>query len=95
MQVLYILNFNYGLLCQVFIENRKLTKSLCYPVSLNPSLADPRKRKKLNLNFIFELHCGPSKGFVNALTTLIKPLDAPQRNVKMKILVNFCFKAIF
>ena len=40
---------------------------------------------KLNLNFIFILLCGASKGFMKALKTFIKLFEAPQRSVKIKI----------
>ena len=35
--------------------------------------------------FIFTLLCGVSKGFMKAFKTFIKPLEAPQREVKIKI----------
>ena len=35
--------------------------------------------------FIFTLLCGASKGFIKAFKALIKPFEAPQRSVKIKI----------
>ena len=36
--------------------------------------------------FIFTLLCGASKGFMKDLKAFIKPFEAPQRSVKLKIL---------
>ena len=38
-----------------------------------------------NLNFIFTLLCGASKGFMKAFKASIKPFEAVQRSVKIKI----------
>ena len=46
---------------------------------------NPRQREKIKLNFFYTLLCGASKGFTRALKAIIKPFEAPQRNVKMKI----------
>ena len=58
---------------------------------LNPS--HPVHFRKLyqnkNLNFYFHTSCGSSKGFMKALKAFIKPLQASQRNVKIKILNQF------
>ena len=35
--------------------------------------------------FIFTLLCGASKSFMKAFNALIKPFEAPQRSVKIKI----------
>ena len=45
----------------------------------------PDEEKKLSYNFIFKLLCEASKGFMKALKTLIKPFEAPQRSVKIKL----------
>ena len=45
----------------------------------------PDKVKKLSEIFIFTLLCGASKGFMKALKAFIKPFEAPQRNMKIKI----------
>ena len=42
----------------------------------------PDEEKKLTQIFIFTLLCGASTGFTKAF---IKPFEAPQRNVKIKI----------
>ena len=52
---------------------------------INPSRLDAGRREEINLNFIFTLPCRASKGFMKALKTFIKPFEAPQRSVKMKI----------
>ena len=44
---------------------------------------------KLNLNFIFTLLGGASKGFKKALKAFIKLSEAPRRSVKIKIEINF------
>ena len=36
-----------------------------------------------------------SKGFMKALRAFIKPFEAPQRSVKIKIELNFYFNAAF
>ena len=43
------------------------------------------EEKKLSYIFIFTLLCGASKGFMKALKAFIKPFEAPQRSVKIKI----------
>ena len=43
------------------------------------------EEKKLNYIFIFTLLCGASKSFMKALKALIKPFEAAQRSVKIKI----------
>ena len=45
----------------------------------------PGKERKLTLIFIFTLLCGASKGFMKAFKAFIKPFEAPQRSVKIKI----------
>ena len=45
----------------------------------------PAEEKKLSEIFIFTLLCGASKGFMKAFKAFIKPFEAPQRSVKIKI----------
>ena len=45
----------------------------------------PDKTKKINEIFIFTLPCGASKVFTKALKAFIKPFEAPQENLKIKI----------
>ena len=40
---------------------------------------------KIELNFYFHTSFGASKGFMKALKAFIKPFEAPQRSVKIKI----------
>ena len=40
---------------------------------------------KIRLNFYFHTSFGASKGFMKALKAFIKPFEAPQRSVKIKI----------
>ena len=51
----------------------------------------PDKEKKFKLIFISTLFCGASKGFMRAFKAFIKPSEAPQRSVKIKIQLNFHF----
>ena len=44
---------------------------------------------KLTYIFIFTVLCGASKGFTKALNAFLKPLQAPQGSMKIKIWVNF------
>ena len=50
---------------------------------INPSHPNPRWREKIKLNYYF--HTSASKGFMKALKAFIKPFEAPQRSVKIKI----------
>ena len=52
----------------------------------------PDKDKKLSQIFIFALLCGASKGFMKALKV---PSVVPQRIVKIKTQLNFCFNTTF
>ena len=49
------------------------------------------EKKKLTWIFIFTFLCGVSKGFMKAFKASIKPFEASQRGVKIKIQVNFYF----
>ena len=51
----------------------------------NPSRLDLGRREKLTWIFIFTLYCGTTKDFMKALKAFIKPFEAPQRSVKIKI----------
>ena len=51
-------------------------------------------REKINLNFYFHNSLWYLKGFIKALKAFIKSFEAP-RSVKIKISVNFHFKATF
>ena len=55
----------------------------------------PGKVKKLNKIFIFTLLCDASKGFMKTLKVFIKPFEAPQRSVEIKISLNFYFNTAF
>ena len=68
------------------ILNRKL-HLLCIVIifTLTLSVTTPDKEKKITEIFIFTPFCGPSKGFMKALTAFIKPFEAPQKSVKIKI----------
>ena len=48
------------------------------------TLTAPSIKMKTNLIFFTPL-CGASKGFIKAFKTFIKPLEAPQTSVKIKI----------
>ena len=51
----------------------------------DPFISESCIEIKIELNFIFTLLCGASKGFMKAFKAFIKPFEAPQRNVKIKI----------
>ena len=55
----------------------------------------PVEEKKTTSIFILALLCGASEGFMKALKAFIKPFEAPQRSVKIKIGVNFYFNINF
>ena len=48
------------------------------------SVPIPDEEKKLSEIFILTL-CGASKDFMKALKTFIKPFEAPQKSIKIKI----------
>ena len=52
---------------------------------LTLSVPLPDEEKKLSGIFIFTLLSGAPKGFVKAFKAFIKPFEAPQRRVKIKI----------
>ena len=52
---------------------------------LTLSVPIPDEEKKLSEIFIFTLLSGAPKGFVKAFKAFIKPIEAPQRRVKIKI----------
>ena len=52
---------------------------LTLPVSI------PDEERKLTYFFISTLLCGASKGFMKAFKAFIKPFEAPQRSVEIKI----------
>ena len=45
----------------------------------------PAKKKKLTQIFIFTVLCSASKNFMKALKAFIKPFEAPQRSLKIKL----------
>ena len=49
------------------------------------TLPVPISDKEKKIIFIFTLLCSASKGFMRALMAFIKPFEAPQRSVKIKI----------
>ena len=55
------------------------------------SRPNPRRKEKINLNFYFALLCYAWKGFMKVFKAFIKPSEAPQRSVKIKIELNFLF----
>ena len=44
---------------------------------------------KINLNFYLQTYCGASKGFMKAFNAFMKPFEAPQGSLKIKIQVIF------
>ena len=62
---------------------------------INPSRPNPGRREKISEIFIFTLLCGASKGFMKAFKAYIKPFEAPQRSVKIKIKLNFYINTTF
>ena len=65
------------------------------PSVIDPSLPDLGRRGKINLNSYFHTYLWCLKGFMKAFKAFIKPFEAPQRNVKIKVYVNFCYKMTF
>ena len=59
------------------------------------SVPMPDEEKKSISIFIFVLLCGASKCFMKVFKVFIKPFEAPQRGVKIKICINFYFNTLF
>ena len=68
--------FNY--VCEVCKEILEINPSV-------PCISERCIKTKFNLNFLFTLLCGVSKGFMRAYKTFVKTFEAPQRSVKTKI----------
>ena len=51
----------------------------------NPYRPNPGQKEKIKLIFIITLLSGASKGFMKVFKAFIKPFQAPQRSVKIKI----------
>ena len=49
-----------------------------------PHFSENYIKMKINLSFYFRLFCGALKGFMKTFKALIKPMEAPQRSVKIK-----------
>ena len=66
-------------------------------LNFNPSRPDPEeiRREKINLNFYFHTSLLCLKRFYEGLKAFIKPFEAPQKCVKIKISVNFYFTRNF
>ena len=59
--------------------------SSSYLFELTLPVPIPDEEKKLSEIFIFILLCGASKSFMTALKAFVKPFEAAQRGVKIKI----------
>ena len=73
--------------------------SFCFFFHINPSHPNPGRRGKTCEIFVFTLLCGASKGFMKAFKGFktIKPFEAPQRGVKIKIslVISIQFSEIY
>ena len=50
-----------------------------------PCISETYIKMKITQIFIFTRLCGASEGFMKAIKAFIKPFEAPQRSVKIKI----------
>ena len=50
-----------------------------------PCISESCLKMKIDLKFFFTLLCGASRGFVKAFKAFIKPFEAQQSSVKVKI----------
>ena len=73
------------------VPQKVLLRPLSSPAAFNSFRPDTGRKEKINLNVYFTLLSGASKGLGKALKAFIKPAEAPQRSVKIKIHVNFYF----
>ena len=72
-------------------NGRALLNSTKENIKLNLPVVTQDEERKLTSIFIFTLLCGASKSFMKGLKAFIKPSEAPQRSVKIKMKVNFYF----
>ena len=73
---------------RVILTNQSIIKSFVF----NPSRPNPERRENIKLNFYFQISLWCLKRFYEAF---IKPFEAPQRSVKIKIKLNFYINTTF
>ena len=78
-----------------FNDNMKTGQILTLQIPINPSRPNLGRRKKINLIFHFYTSLWCLKSFLKALKAFIKPFEALQGSVKIKIQANFCFNINF
>ena len=61
------------------VQVRSFSSVLTFPVPI------PDEVRKLTQIFIFILPCGAWRGFKKAFKAFVKPFEAPQRTVKIKM----------
>ena len=76
---------NVVILMTCVIKDGKFYPQLFLEEALTLPAPNPDKEKKSTKILIFTLLCGVSKSFLKALKAFIKPFEAPQRSVKIKI----------
>ena len=57
-----------------------------------PHFSENYIKMKINLNFYFRLFCGALTGFMKTFKTFIKPMEAPQRSVKIMLKLYFSLR---
>ena len=65
------------------------------PLFLTLPVPIPDEERELTQIIIFTILCGPAKGFFEGFKALHKTFEVPQRNIKIKISVNFYFNITF
>ena len=75
--------------CELQIRIQYLGYCIYYITLPVPYISGSCSKTKIYLNFYFHTSLWRLKGFMKAFKVFIKPFEAPQRSVKIKIYVNF------
>ena len=74
--------------CFLLLIESFLLASKASRINYNSSRSDPRRIEKINWNFYFRTSLWCLKRFYQTWKAFIKPFEAPQRSLRVKISVN-------
>ena len=86
------IHFSKGVTGYRYVGGKQLCFNACKVINIF-NIAHLVYFKKLYKLFISALLCLTSKGFMKALKAIIKPFEAPQRSVKIKIEENILYSS--
>ena len=85
----FFLTFSLDIHTVIVIQEFKIVTATDQPFLgiplLNRSRPNPGKEKKINLSFYFHTSLWCLCGFMKVLNAFMRPFEAPQRSVKIKI----------